>query len=293
MALLAEKRKEQGLTQEELAGRAGIDRTHVGLLEKGLRRPSLDVAVRLSVALGWPLSDLLRQAEVSERVSEDVPGHGPSPYPQRRARDEHFRNHDALAELTGLDWTSLRDAIDMCYGTLDLIDAEMEARHSPPLAALVELANLSAMLGNVLGAGVAEASNGLYVRNGPHKHPDLLPEAAKTAGIEIKIALETNRPKGHLPKPGLHLVFRYVLADKAGSFTRGRRTRGDTAWIWEVKVGHVAEHEFDLSNTPGDSGKTAVVNSTTFNAMPVVYYVPAFLPYASEGRYRGLNGGPG
>lgn len=37
--------------------------------------------------------------------------------------------------------------------------------------------------------------------------------------------------------------------------------------------------DFDLSNTEGDSGKTAVVKTTSFDAMTLVYFNPALMPY--------------
>ena len=56
---LAAERAKRGLTQEELALRAGIDRSHVGLLEKGLRSPSLEVVLSLAWAMDIPLAGLL------------------------------------------------------------------------------------------------------------------------------------------------------------------------------------------------------------------------------------------
>jgi hypothetical protein len=148
---------------------------------------------------------------------------------------------------------------------------------SPPLAAIVELANLSSMLGNILGAAIADSSHGLYKRNGPHKFPDLLPLKPPACDLEIKVALESNRPKGHLPKPGMYLSVRYVLGDHEGRHEIGKR--GDTIWIWEMKVGELKPGDFNESNTPGDSGKTAVVRTTVFHAMDVVFLDERFIPH--------------
>lgn len=51
------------MSQESLAEAAGIDRTYVSLVERGLRKPTLDVAERLSNALGMRLPILLMEAE--------------------------------------------------------------------------------------------------------------------------------------------------------------------------------------------------------------------------------------
>ena len=61
------KREAAGLSQEKLAEKAGIHPTYVGLLERGLRNSSLDVAERIAKALGFRLSDLIRGAELSRR----------------------------------------------------------------------------------------------------------------------------------------------------------------------------------------------------------------------------------
>ncbi|HUN79583.1 MAG TPA: helix-turn-helix transcriptional regulator [Solirubrobacteraceae bacterium] len=49
------RRRELGLTQEELANLAGIHRTQVVLYEKGERTFRVDVALRLLHALGMDL----------------------------------------------------------------------------------------------------------------------------------------------------------------------------------------------------------------------------------------------
>lgn len=51
------KRKEKGLTQEEVAIRAGIARTTYAMIEQGNRDPSVPVAKRIADVIGfeWPL----------------------------------------------------------------------------------------------------------------------------------------------------------------------------------------------------------------------------------------------
>jgi transcriptional regulator with XRE-family HTH domain len=52
-------RKAGGLTQEELAERAGVHRTEIGLLEHGKRRPGLEMLVKLAGSLDVPPGDLI------------------------------------------------------------------------------------------------------------------------------------------------------------------------------------------------------------------------------------------
>ena len=57
---IREARGRLGISQEELAFRAEIDRTYVSQIERGIGNPSLLVMLRLSTVLQAPLSRLLR-----------------------------------------------------------------------------------------------------------------------------------------------------------------------------------------------------------------------------------------
>ena len=54
-----ESRKLAGLSQEELAHRADLDRSYVGQVERGERNVSLDNIYRLANGLGMVAGDLL------------------------------------------------------------------------------------------------------------------------------------------------------------------------------------------------------------------------------------------
>jgi transcriptional regulator with XRE-family HTH domain len=51
-------RKKAGLTQEEIADRAGIHVTYLSGVERGLRNPSIRNVRRLAQALGMPTKEL-------------------------------------------------------------------------------------------------------------------------------------------------------------------------------------------------------------------------------------------
>jgi transcriptional regulator with XRE-family HTH domain len=57
------KRLAAGLSQEALSGQAGLHRTYVGLLERGLRMPSILVAQKIAEALGITTAELLGEVE--------------------------------------------------------------------------------------------------------------------------------------------------------------------------------------------------------------------------------------
>lgn len=283
-------REDRGYTIEQLADLAGVHRTTIGLLERYERTPTLQVASQIASALQLPLSELIQEAEIVDSgksaVQELVEFHR-----RRTPKSEYIRNEDKLIETIGIDAATLLGAIDSCYQTLDTIDEQLTVKGALPIAHLVELANLSSMVGNMIGGGIADCSNGLYARNRPHTYPDLLPIKPPAVDLELKMALETNKPKGHLPKAGTYITVRYVLADKMGNYVRGKENRGNTVWIWEIKVGVLTEDDFSCSNTPGDSGKTAVIKTEVHNRMHLVYFVPQHLAYSpkKDSEYVGFN----
>jgi transcriptional regulator with XRE-family HTH domain len=61
--ILRQVRQDKGLTQERLGELAGLHRTYISLLERGLRTPTLDVLFRLAESLGVSASDLVKELE--------------------------------------------------------------------------------------------------------------------------------------------------------------------------------------------------------------------------------------
>jgi transcriptional regulator with XRE-family HTH domain len=57
---LGQLRTEQGLSQEEVARRAGVHRTVIHTLEKGEHHPRLDTVVKLAAAFEVDPCDLIR-----------------------------------------------------------------------------------------------------------------------------------------------------------------------------------------------------------------------------------------
>ena len=51
-AKLRAVREKLGMSQEEVAERAGVDRTYISILERGLKSPTLDTMERICAALG-------------------------------------------------------------------------------------------------------------------------------------------------------------------------------------------------------------------------------------------------
>ncbi len=55
---LKKLRMEKGLTQEELARRAGFHRTYAGNIERGLENPTIETVSRMADVLDVPLSEM-------------------------------------------------------------------------------------------------------------------------------------------------------------------------------------------------------------------------------------------
>lgn len=51
VSILKEKRKEQSLTQKDLASELGIDVSYISLLENGKRKPSVPMAKKIATLL--------------------------------------------------------------------------------------------------------------------------------------------------------------------------------------------------------------------------------------------------
>jgi len=61
--VIRRNRLAKGLSQEALAEAAGIHHTYVGLLERGKRNATIEIAARLARALGKKLSILIEESE--------------------------------------------------------------------------------------------------------------------------------------------------------------------------------------------------------------------------------------
>lgn len=62
-AILRREREAAALSQEALAHKAGLHRTYVGMIERGERKPTVEVAANLAKVLGQRLSDWAREWE--------------------------------------------------------------------------------------------------------------------------------------------------------------------------------------------------------------------------------------
>lgn len=65
--VLRRRRSALNVSQEELAFRAGVDRTFISRLERGIRQPTITTLIGLGIALGISAADLVRETEAEWR----------------------------------------------------------------------------------------------------------------------------------------------------------------------------------------------------------------------------------
>jgi len=62
-SVLKRKREALGITQDALAMRSELDRTYISMLERGLRKPSLQTVFSLAKSLEIEVTELIREVE--------------------------------------------------------------------------------------------------------------------------------------------------------------------------------------------------------------------------------------
>ena len=79
-ALLARRlklyRRARGLSQEELAGRAGVNRNYVGMIERREHSPTIEVLEKLVSVLGIKVLHLLDTRESIDNAASSPPEEG-------------------------------------------------------------------------------------------------------------------------------------------------------------------------------------------------------------------------
>jgi transcriptional regulator with XRE-family HTH domain len=62
-SVLRESRRAAGFSQEQLAEAAGLDRSFISLVERGIQSPNIVVLLRIAEILGVAASELIAQTE--------------------------------------------------------------------------------------------------------------------------------------------------------------------------------------------------------------------------------------
>lgn len=89
----------------------------------------------------------------------------------------------------------IRGCISHLYTTLDIIDENLSDNGSDKFSLLVEKANLSSVVGNILGSGVVKYSNNRYYRNEPNTFRICYRQIVEIGELRLKLLLEEMLPK--------------------------------------------------------------------------------------------------
>lgn len=156
-------RVRQGLSQEALADRAGLDRTYISQLEHGHKSPTLTTLDKLASCLSISgidlVSDTASPNQNTPLIARD--------YQLQDACTLHIRRDHGVATISS---DVLLDAIDTAHCLIDEIySIDLD------IAKILGLRNLSAFFGELLSEAVFKTSDGLLCPN-PHQdgYPDLL-----------------------------------------------------------------------------------------------------------------------
>ena len=57
---ITKERKHQGMSQERIAALSGIDRSHIGFIEQGRRKPTLSTLYKIANVLNLSLEDFFK-----------------------------------------------------------------------------------------------------------------------------------------------------------------------------------------------------------------------------------------
>lgn len=80
--ILSKRRNALGLSQDTLAEKAGMERTYVSMLERGIHAPSLRAFVLIGSVFGLKASELMKEVEEAQAVGAALP----EPIPRGRKR---------------------------------------------------------------------------------------------------------------------------------------------------------------------------------------------------------------
>jgi transcriptional regulator with XRE-family HTH domain len=68
--VLKVQRRVRKITQAELAAKVDLDKTYISMLERGLRKPSLEVTINLAKALEIPAIEIVSEVESLSGITE-------------------------------------------------------------------------------------------------------------------------------------------------------------------------------------------------------------------------------
>jgi len=197
-------RERKGITQENLAAKAGISYQYLSGVETGKENFSVQVLEALSSALDVPLSQLVQSAYEAK----------PTEPPKLNPR--FFRSGVPLPD--GLTLTQLEDAINRTQWLIHRINRNLISEAGQSLRSFIQGNNFSGLVSNVLTDSFDKLSS--YKHNNHQKYPDLIQREIsasprKRVGLEIKCTINIGKGgESHNGHCGWHLVGCYQFVEQ-------------------------------------------------------------------------------
>jgi len=194
-------REEAGLTQEQLAEKAGITYQYLSGLENGRENFSIDILDALGKALECLLPQLVAGAFAEEMMA---------PIPTANAAC--FRRQVPLPPKLKL--SHLEKSMNAAQRVLAVINSNLVSTGAKPLYDYIQGNNFSGLVSNILCDALNDHSP--YKHNSHQAYPDLVnpepDEAGKPVGLEIKTTIQIGKGgESHNGHSGWHMVACYQI----------------------------------------------------------------------------------
>ncbi|MDR0702654.1 MAG: helix-turn-helix transcriptional regulator [Azoarcus sp.] len=198
-------REQNGLSQENLAVKAGISYQYLSGVETGKENFSIQVLESLAKSLGLPVRALVATAYDSAAVSAPP-----------RMEPRYFRPQVPLPE--GLAIRHIEAAANLTQSIIHRINRNMALEIGRTLQSLIQGNNFSGLVSNIFSNAMDECSP--YKHNHDQKYPDLVHKKGNDgAGIGLEVKTTINIGKGgesHNGHSGWHVIACYNFVENGG-----------------------------------------------------------------------------
>lgn len=193
-----------GLTQQQLATKAGLTYQYLSTIENGQENPTLAILEALSGALGMSLPALFTLALNPTASAVPIPTVN---------RALLNRGVQLPANLTA---DHVADAMDETHRVIRLMNSALVEAGSRPLSAYIQANNFSGIVSNILTDAFDKLTP--YKHNRGDRYPDLIhTNGGGTTGLEIKTTIKIGKGgESHNGHSGWHLIACFRLDKESG-----------------------------------------------------------------------------
>ncbi|HZR43204.1 MAG TPA: helix-turn-helix transcriptional regulator [Ktedonobacteraceae bacterium] len=248
-------RKERGISQEELALEAEVDRTRLGEIERGEANPTIDTLIKIANILSQTLGSLIIEAE-------ELSG-GNMKKPSPTVKPEYIDRTVPLPK--GLTHDQLEQALNRSLAILNQIGLNPENGD-------IQWNIYSGAVSNIVTKSIAETSD--FVQNKDTAHPDLynpnLTSDDRDWGLEMKATHQIAKGgESHNPGRCWFIVVVYHIIDSQ-------------THIVQVETTYLTKEEWTIHERAENSSRTrtavTIASATQKLRENSVYLDPAYAP---------------